>query len=252
MVECQYQIFRAFRLSIAFVFLCLSAQADVIFSNVTGPGPGYRGLTACSQRSEGCSQDCSTAPFCFLLAAAAFTPTGDYVMTDAQLLLNNAFLYMQGPGSSFSVDLYSSLNGLPGSLIESIGSGLTPYPPGSLVALDLPNPVSLTAGTQYWVVLMAGSDGELYWLAGGSSSVPVAEWSNFPGYPVGLPPFTWKSLGMATPQFEIDGTPVTSVPEPSSLPQIVSVAILCYIAKVGSCGFLRAFGRLAHPPSFGQ
>jgi hypothetical protein len=247
MGECQYQIFRAFRVAIAFVFLCLSAQADVIFSNVTGPPANdfLMGLPACSEGSEGCSQDCPNGPFCFLLAAAAFTPTGNYVMTDAQLLLENASMENSGPGSSFSAALYSSLDGLPGSSIESIGSGLTPYPPGSLVTLDLPTPILLTAGTQYWVVLMAGFGGELFWEGGGSASVPVAHWSGFPGFPPGLPPFTWTSLGMSTLQLEIDGTPVTSVPEPSSFPLIASVVIFCLIARAGAVGFPGRFRQIS-------
>ena len=170
MGECQYQIFSAFRLAIAFVFLCLSAQADVIFSNVTSTGSPSYADRVCGQGEFGCGQDCGDG--CALLNAAAFTPTGDYVMTDAQLLLESAYPLGYGIESSFGVDLYSSLNGLPGSLIESIGSGLAPSPPGALLTFDLPTPIPLTAGTQYWIVLSPGSGSYLYWDVGDPPPYP--------------------------------------------------------------------------------
>jgi hypothetical protein len=250
MGECQCHIFSAFRLAIAFVFLCLSAQADVIFSNVTS-SIGAPALFVCNSLDAGCDQDCG--PPCATVAAAAFTPTADYVMTDAEFLLEWANYRSPPvpPDNSFSVDLYSSSNGLPDSLIESIGSGLAQSPAG-LLAFDLPAPISLTAGTQYWVVLIPSvyvfdfspsfvpgiSASYVYWIGGGSSSVPVASWSSFNPHAPGP---SWASAGRSAPQFEIDGTPVASVPEPSSFPLIALLAIFCYIAKTRSGGVFRYF-----------
>jgi hypothetical protein len=66
--------------------------------------------------------------------------------------------------------------------------------------------VDLSAGTQYWLVLTPADSGSLLgWADGGTSSdVPEAYSLNGSSYTA----FT-GSL-----QFEIDGTPLTSTPEP--------------------------------------
>lgn len=253
---CRHRIFSIFRLAIAFVFLCLAAQADVIFSNVTG-STGSPALFVCNSLDAGCDQDCG--PPCATVVAAAFTPTGDYVMTNAQLLLEwaDGFDSPFTSDNSFSVDLYSSLNDLPGALIESIGSGLAPYP-AALLTLDLPASIPLTTETQYWLVLIPSiyvpyfstgfapgiSASYVYWIGGGSSSVPEAIWSSFNPHAPGPSWAPSLGLGMSPPQFEIDGTPVTSVPEPSSFPLIASTAIFCCLAKTRSYGCFRYFRQI--------
>jgi hypothetical protein len=91
-----------------------------------------------------------------------------------------------------------------------------------------PGPITLTAGTQYWLVLnpvVGALRDQEYWLAGGSSAVTsaVIDYNEFIGQngsgPIDQPPM-WLPNGQAAFQFEIDGTPLlgsSAVPEPAAL-----------------------------------
>lgn len=180
------------------------ARASVIFSNVTGTG------------SSGAVVLGSSIPPSTDLAEG-FTPATNYTMTDAQMLVGSE----PGHASTFDVFLESNNGGVPGSVIEQIGFGLaatTEGLPGSLItANNFATPVTLVSGTEYWLVLIAAqANTEVVWVRSGSTSVP--ETYSFDGGPWSLP--ETDSL-----QFQIDGTPATAVPEPSTFAMFGGIGI---------------------------
>lgn len=198
---------RAFMRSRCSLFLLLTAfsplalRADVIFDNITDTNtdaglavigvsePSYFNVVSASQ-------------------AESFTPTADYSMTAA-----GVYVAAYVPGDfNFDLSLYSNSGGLPGSLIETLGTDLGSFDSATVTA-DSFAPITLTADTTYWLVVTPyDSDSALLWLAGGNPSAPAA---------TGTPTATnWISNGHQTAQFEIEGTlntPPVTTPEPSSL-----------------------------------
>lgn len=190
----------------------LVLQADVVFTNVNSSDVSD-GSAVCGGSSNGCPNQQTG-----ISDAEAFTPTADFTLTDAQMLVYEV------PGSGdpdFNVFLDSNASGTPGSVIEQIGFGLAAtaaFPNSSFVtANSIATPITLTSGTEYWLVLRpADSDSYVGWSNGGSPSVPFASTS--------ADGTVWITA-TSTDQFQIDGTPITTTPEPSTLP-LASVAVL--------------------------
>lgn len=185
----------------------LALHADVIFSNVSGTSPnansGANILGVDYQPPYGSE------------AAEEFTPSADFSMIDAQVLLQ---------GGALDVYLYSDNSGIPGREIAEATNEVNG--PASSYSLETASfaPLDLTGGTAYWLVLGpadAASDG--YWGNNGNPpSVPEALSSDGGR--------NW-STGTGNLQFEIDGTPLVATPEPSSLPLILAAAG-CLLAGV--------------------
>ena len=188
---------------------CFPAQADVIFSNITGPGSVMGATVVCAEFTFGNCDGLGT----IMLAAAAFTPTANYTMTDAQVFVASVINPLPGR-SSFDVYLYSDSGGAPGSPIERIGAGLsaTTILPGSIVTANtISTPITLTSGTQYWLVLTPPNylGSFIYWANGGSPRVPTATRIMSIAFPPGWMP------GTGSLQFQIDG--VQGVQSPPSV-----------------------------------
>ncbi len=180
---------------------CLLAAASplrsaVIFSNITATNSGSAVVLGPSVPVTGPQS-----------IAAAFTAAVNSTMNEAQVKA-------QGAGGTPEVDLflYSDNSGAPGSSLETLGTDvappLFPTPPG-VVAVTGFAPLALTAGTQYWLVMTPfGSAGQIGWTAGGLPAVQTdaSHTSN------GIAP--WTVLPGISVQFEIDGTPSSSTPEP--------------------------------------
>jgi hypothetical protein len=176
-------------------------RGDTIFSNITGRVAD--GQPVCSVPNRGCGF--GSVRQGQLLAAAAFRPTATYMMTDAQVLVFPAETVGDVRNNHFDVFLYSDSNGVPGSIIQQIGSDLaatTPISGSIVIANTIATPITLTSGIQYWLVLAAGSGDFIYWASGGSPSVPVGSIRTFT-----TPNPQW-SVGTGSLQFQIDGVPV--------------------------------------------
>jgi len=192
----------------------LVLQADVVFTNVTNTADVNNGSAVCGGTSL------TPCPFVItgLIDAEAFTPTANFTLTDAQVLVSKT----SGSDPDFNVYLDSNTGGKPGSVIEQIGFGVaaTADYPGSLItANSIATPITLTSGTEYWLVLRPADSGSFVgWSDGGSPSVPFA-YSPDGG--------TDWNTATASDQFQIDGTPITATatPEPSSLP-LASLGVL--------------------------
>jgi hypothetical protein len=167
------------------------ANASVVFSSITSipsTPDGYEvcGVNECEPQTR--------------WVGASFTPSANYSMTDAEVLIN-------GHGT-YNVLLYTDPSGLPGTEITQIGSGLTVPSSASYITATVSGaPIALVSGTTYWLVLGSGTNGsDGTWVVGGSPSTNTAV-STSGGA-------SWTSEGSDTLQFQIDGD--MAAPEPSS------------------------------------
>ena len=188
------------RVLAAGVLAPLALHADVIFSNLSGNVPtGLHFLFVTGAAGVD--------------AAEAFTPNGDFSMTDAEVII-------QGGGVDLS--LYSDNSGQPGSQIEELASNLNGPSGYALETANSFTPIDLTAGTQYWLVLTpASSTANAAWGDNGSTFVPRAISTDNGA--------SWAALNFNA-QFQTDGTPLTSTPEPSELPLLAGGAICLLVA----------------------
>ncbi len=198
------------RLLVKAALLCMASgpalmKGAVVFSNVTGTGSVTSGSFVCNA-GTGVSP-CPTGVGQSLFDAEQFTPTADYMMTGAQMLVSS-----NEPVKTFDVFLYSNGAGQPGASIEQIGFDLSANSvyPGSLVTANtIGTPITLLAGTPYWLVLAPHDTGSFVnWENGGSPTVPFASSLNSGA--------NWN-VARYNDQFQIDGDPIqtNAVPEPS-------------------------------------
>lgn len=175
-----------------FTIQLVNASA-IIFSNLPGTSTGGFGI-------------CGSCPTSL---AQEFTPTGDYTLTDAIVLVGNNGTGIQ---DDFNVWIAQDSSGLPGTLIEQIGFAVSASGVGGeVIANSISTPIDLTSGTAYWVVLTpANSETLIYWEDGGSPAVPCAVSYTSDGSG------DWNLGSDATGQMEIDGTLTSAAPEPTS------------------------------------
>jgi hypothetical protein len=174
----------------------VSLRAAVVFTNFQSGG------------AAGCAARTILVPFA---CAAAFTPSANYIMTDAQVKV-------QAPAANFGnfeLDLYSNNAGLPSSSLGRIGTATAPTSFG-IVTVNSPA-LSLVSGTEYWLV-MGPRDPltTVFWADGGSPVPPTALSSNWTGQ-------------SNSSQFQIDGSSVGVTPEPTTL-GLAAVGMLCFVA----------------------
>ena len=192
---------RKMYLWVAFAAVFLSAavsplRATVIFTNLNGTNPGSAGVFGPSVPINGPES-----------IAAAFTPTVNSIMNEAQVMAQAA-----GGDPAFNLYLYSNSSGAPGSSLETLGTDVAPIlfptPPG-VVAVTGFAPIALTAGTEYWLVMTPfGPATKVAWTTGG---VPAAQTDSSPTANGTAP---WSALASTSVQFEIDGTLTPATPEP--------------------------------------
>jgi len=115
--------------------LAIPMKADVVFTNIVG--------NCCGRYTV------AGSTFGSVSLAASFIPTATHLMIDAQVMV----FQVLGSGGDpyFNVSLFSDANGLPGSLIATIGADLTAAAGGGIVTASGPMP-GLTFGTPYWLV----------------------------------------------------------------------------------------------------
>ena len=182
------------------LFVVSEARADtVVFSNF-GPGMSFvtdSGFTVIASNVSGVQ-----------IPAVAFTPSGDFIFTSAQLGVGS----LSGP-NLLQVILMTSSGGAPGNIIEIIT--LTNVPAFASGGIALANsalhPV-LTSGTQYWLVAFPPDpDTFMAWnfsLIDFSSPV-LGSFTDLTG--------PWLSIqgpGGPRPAFQINGEPI---PEPTTM-----------------------------------
>jgi len=205
--------------------IALAQGQVVVFSNLTTPDQVH-GVQIFKETGVG-SQT----------AAAQFTPSGNFNLVDAQVMVT-----AEPSGSpNFNVWIAADAGGLPGTFIEQIGFNLqatAPFNPnpgssnGSVItANSIATPLALTSGTKYWLVVTPGVQPfiGLNWDGGGSSAVPLT-YNSSPTFNSG-----WAAPINYAIQFRIDGTPTGPVgpsPTPTPLPPSV-ILTLTGLASAG-------------------
>ncbi len=138
--------------------------------------------------------------------AGQFTPNSDYSLLDVAALMGTE-------GSAFDASFYilADSGGLPGGVLAQLSASI---PDGSLSSVNgvftsgsPTTPLTLLAGTPYWLALTLPQDA--YWYDAGTSFLPFASASAVGG------PYTADDPTAL--QFEVDGDPVTA-PEPGVIP----------------------------------
>jgi len=134
-----------------------------------------------------------------------------------------------GDIATFDVFLDSDSGGTPGSVIEQIGFGLSAtasFPASLITANTIGTPITLTAGTPYWLVVSPHqADSRVTWAGGGSVETPRAislDGGN-----------TWPLVGTDALEFQIDGTPNAPVPEPSTYGLLGGIAAFLFGLRRG-------------------
>jgi PEP-CTERM motif len=186
-----------------FVVLLLPAvsYADTVVAGTFGSGQSF-------QTSAGWSvyynSGCGTA--CFQNVASSFTPTGTFTLTQIDVAASG----LSGT-NQIGVELLSDASGAPGSVLESwtltnvpsYGSSFTPE------ALAAVSPITLSAGTTYWVELVSLSSNPTVW----NYSPSIMGSTDVLGNATG--PNWVADSNQFVPAYDVLGT--AAVPEPSTL-----------------------------------
>ena len=166
----------------------------VLFSNVSTTVPAGSGAI------EGAS------PGPYLADAFEFSPATTGTFTDARI-----DLWTSAADGAVTAALYSDAGGTPGTLLAQLTTTTAPFFSSlPVVSFSANNTsftqtsgpaVTLTAGSQYWLVLTPGdtTSSLFYAIGGATAQVPQAQQSAQNG--------AWTSTGPANVQVEIDGTP---------------------------------------------
>ena len=185
----------AYILAIYVALLSPLARADVVFTNLNtvqgGVGPPIEGSNFTFHES----------------VAEAFTPAANYTLGGAE-----AWFFGGGFGGAVDFAIYSNAGNVPGTLLARLGTASIPVNADMLFSESTPsNTLELFANVSYWLVLSPATPGtDVLWLNRATSSPLFAFTTDVTGTS------GWRAQGSNTAQFQIDGTPVSSVPEPSS------------------------------------
>jgi hypothetical protein len=204
------------RLVVALAWVCIfgaSANADTIFNDF---GTGDSTLLA-----EYCVDGTSIASFCSTLAtgsdglapAALFVSPGNYDVAQIDVSLS----YTEGTNSAL-ISLYTDASNAPGTLLGSWAVSGQPYSVPPVTTVSGISGITLTSGTSYFLQITAG----------GASTEDG--WSENDLGLIGEvydPPYGGSDLTL--PAFDVLGTPLASVPEPSSF-VISGTALLALLA----------------------
>lgn len=181
-----------------------SVRADSIYNNF-GPAESF---------NEDYGYQIQAESFGFsTLAAAAFTPRGNFTLSEIDIGL----AWSAHRSNAARIKLVNSVDGLPGStVLESWSTAPAPCLQGPCGPQSLMSPgdVMLVSGTQYWVVAEPGNNGFDIWDWNNTGSGSLFATSRNDGSP------WFKGAGL-TPAFDVLGTlnptPSATTPEPSSV-----------------------------------
>lgn len=193
------KLVNSFTIGLVFFAVAAPASASTIYSNF-GPGNSFNIYV-------GAEVDSGVTP------AAAFTPTGDFTLTQIDIALS----YQSQGADNAAIFLESDSNGLPSGLVfESWTLSNLPYFGHSFTPETLTSSrgITLVAGTQYWIVAGVPTPGI-------STTQDAWNWNNagatgYDSYDAQYNKWTADTTS-ATPAFDVLGTPTSLVPEPSIL-----------------------------------
>lgn len=183
----------------------ISARADTVYSDF-GPGQSYNNYYG--YQIKACY-------LCGTEVAASFTPSANYTLSQIDI----ALMWGGLANNEAKVELVDSSSGLPGTtVLESWNLSNLPYE-GSGAAPDSllsSGGVTLSSGTQYWVVANPAASGFDVW--------NETDASHFGGFAKGFEGidggYSWSTYGVDssyTPAFDVLGAQPTATPEASTL-----------------------------------
>lgn len=202
--------FRALVLALSCMFMPSLLSADVsVFSNLNSNAEN--GGYVINDTGTGSTE----------ALAAAFTPSGDYVLTGAEAGLNSS----STGGGVVGFAVYSDDGGLPGTLLAALQPVTLSANASEFVSTGNPSSaIDLLSGDQYWLVLTPGSDTSVNWDPDGTSTVSTAATNDASGAS------GWKTTSSDNVAFAIYGTPLVPVPEPRELgPAAILMLILVVV-----------------------
>jgi len=209
---------------LALVFLCIGClRADTVYSTF---GSGDSFISSGFWTVGGPSQD---------EIAASFVPSANFVLES----IDFAAGLLSGTDNHIVVDLAEGPLA-PGPPIESFDvTGLTGS--SAVVTVDSISHPLLSAGATYWVVLSAPDPTNTMagWNQNDQSLVNLSlRLDDGPWFPLGTE--------VLTPAFDVIGTPVAAVPEPSPAP-LLALLLACQIGTFTWRRSKRRIGKLTQP-----
>jgi hypothetical protein len=190
-----------------------SANADAIFNDF---GPGYG-----TALGGYCVDGFSASPICSslptgsigLAPGALFVSSGNFDVTQIDVSLS-----YDGGTNSAVISLFSDASDAPGALLGSWAVSGQPDNPLPITTVSGISGVTLTSGASYFLEISpGGTETQDGWNYNGLSETGE----------VYDPPY--GGLDLTLPAFDVLGTPLASVPEPSSL-LISGMALLALVA----------------------
>lgn len=201
---------------LAVTLIAGSAQGAVVLSNLSQSNNGYDPVTYLSGPTVSESR-----------LGATFTTgnnVGGYVLDAVWISLFGQFT----PSGNFTVSIYSSVSGAPGSLLATLtGETLQPAPGNGLTQAYRysSSGLSLAASTSYWVVnsVTGGVTGSYAWnISSTQSFVADAGWTLGASYALSNPPDSpeWVVTGGDPYKLSIEAT---AVPEPAEYASMAGI-----------------------------
>jgi hypothetical protein len=196
--------------------ISMAVNADIVYSTLDG-STGNGGFDVCG--SDPAPGNFPPLP-CSQALAEKFTPGGDFILTDATVVVGN----QNGTSPLFNVWVANEAAGSPGPFIEQIGFDVsykgsnvvaTGGTGGEVTADSIASPILLSGGTAYWLVLTPSQANTIvYWDVGLFAPHPCL-WC------IAITHTTDGTEGWTTyrdtyvGQMQIDGTPFVPTPEPA-------------------------------------
>jgi hypothetical protein len=213
--------------------LATPGYGDVLFGNL-GPNGTYdtSNPNSLSTLETGTDSTTFAAPF-------QVSGTGEFRFSSAELPLQ----LLSGSGITELVLMSNAKSGghdVPGTVLDTMTVAVSTNPGGGLATTSSSVHPILDAGNTYWLGLQNTSAGgfnndyTVGWFSPSASS-PTIQMAT------GVNNKNWAFMSATAPAFEIDGTPVATVPEPSS-------AALFLVSAGGALVRWRRRGRVAPRP----
>lgn len=152
--------------------------------------------------------------------ADEFTPTVSGNLSSLTLPLS-----VSSPSNSLTIHLMTDANGIPGQTLESFAWNGVSSASGSLATVNSTVQPMLTSGTDYWLALIptGNNAGNWYWNSTSSTGImadnSLGLWSVNPNRVEGA--------------FQLTGTTINALGDPSFTPEPGSFALLAALALVG-------------------
>lgn len=141
-----------------------------------------------------------------LAAVGVRIPAGsDYTLNQIQVKLHDT----SGGGTPFTISVYDNNSGLPGSAVATIGSG-TGTTTFGLYTLTPSSPITLLAGTTYWITASSSSTNSCAFGWSYIGTDPTGSFFTYVGEEQYYSGGAWNNRDGSYQQLEINATPASA------------------------------------------